>query len=161
MDKNYIALIIGLASPILVAIGGLITWFLKTRQEELKAVEERALAKRIETYNILLDPYITLFSKETAQKQKDEAIRVVKSKEYRKAAFSLTTFGSDEMVNSYNDMMQAFYKADTQEDPRVLLKKFGGFILSIRKDVNDKKTKLKDWDMLRFMITNLDEMIKK
>ena len=46
---QYLPLIIGLGSPILLGIGGLISWFLKTRKEELQAIEERALEKRIET----------------------------------------------------------------------------------------------------------------
>ncbi len=39
------------------------------------------------------------------------------------------------------------------------MKKFAAFILAIRKDVYTKETKLKEWDMLKFMITDIDKFI--
>ena len=93
-------------------IGGLISWFLKTRKEDLRTIEERALERRIETYNTILHPLIVMFSNRTNEKEKSKAINEIGSITYRKAAFNLMTFGSDEMVNSYNDMMQSFYKKE-------------------------------------------------
>lgn len=154
-------LIISLGTPFLLGIGGLITWFLKSRKEELQAIEERALERRIETYNQILNPFIVMFSKNSNQKNKDNATKQIGSVEYRKAAFSLITFGSDEMVKAYNDMMQSFYNNDVEKDLKGTLKKFAAFILSIRKDVYNKNTKLKDWDMLRFMITDIDKLINQ
>lgn len=157
--KDYLPIIIGLGAPILVAIGGIISWFLKTRREELQAIEERALERRIKTYNQILNPIIVLFSTGADKKLKDNAIKEIGSIEYRKAAFNLITFGSDEMVNTYNDMMQSFFKKEAENDPKITMKKFAKFILSIRKDVYNKNTKLKDWDMLKFMITDIEKFI--
>lgn len=157
--KDFLPLIVGLGAPILVAIGGLISWFLKSRKEELQAIEERALEKRIQTYNQILHPIIVLFSTGADKKLKDEAIKEIGSIEYRKAGFNLITFGSDEMVNNYNDMMQSFFKNEAEKDPKKIMKKFSKFILSIRKDVYNKNTKLKDWDMLKFMITDIEKFI--
>lgn len=157
MEKETITLISTLIAPILVIIGGLITWFFKSKKEELQAIEERALEKRIETYNELLHPLIVMFSNKTNQKIKDKAIAQIGSVEYRKASFNLITFGSDEMVNTYNEMMQSFYKNESENDPKKTMKKFAGFLLSVRKDVYNKNTKLKDWDMLKFMITDIEK----
>lgn len=155
--KELFPLIIGLGAPILVAIGGIISWFFKSRKEELQTIEERALERRIETYNQILHPIIVLFSTGVNQKLKDEAVAQIGSVEYRKAAFNLITFGSDEMVKNYNEMMQAFFKGEAEKDPKNTMRKFAAFILSIRKDVYNKNTKLKDWDMLKFMITDIEK----
>ncbi|RKS42753.1 hypothetical protein BC962_3040 [Gillisia mitskevichiae] len=160
-DMEIMPLIIGLGAPILIALGGIITWFLKSRKEDLQAIEERALERRIETYNELLHPLIVLFSKNASKKTKDLATSKMGSVEYRKAAFNLITFGSDEMVVSYNEMMQSFYKNEAENDIKTAMQKFASFILSIRKDVNNKNTKLREWDMLKFMITDIDKIIKK
>ncbi|MGE4514805.1 MAG: hypothetical protein AB7E26_13485 [Chryseobacterium sp.] len=159
-ETNIFALITALGAPILVFIGGLVSWLLKNRKEELKAIEERALEKRIETYNKILNPFIVLFAAKDDQKIKDKALNEIISIEYRKAAFNLITFGSDEMVNSYNNMMQGFYKNESNINPNETMRKFANFLLSIRKDVYNKETRLKEWDMLKFMINDIDEMIK-
>jgi len=161
-EKNITTVITALGAPLLVFVGGLISWFLKNRKEELKAIEERALEKRIETYNKILNPFIVLFSatKKDDQKMKQKALDEILSVEYRKAGFNLITFGSDEMVISYNKMMQGFYNKPS-DDTANTMKNFANFVLSIRKDVYDKNTKLKEWDMLKFMITDIEEFIRK
>jgi hypothetical protein len=158
MEKEYITLITALGAPFLVLIGGLITWFFKSRKEELQAIEERALERRIQTYNTLLHPLIVMFANKSNQKMKDKAIAEIGSVEYRKAGFNLITFGSDEMVTAYNNMMQSFYKNESESNPKLTMKKFAQFLLSVRKDVYNKNTKLKEWDMLKFMITDIEKL---
>lgn len=160
MDKEIITLITALGAPLLVFIGGLVTWFFKTRKEELQAIEERALEKRITTYNTLLHPLIVMFSVKADKKLHEKALQEIISVEYRKAAFNLITFGSDEMVNAYNSMMQSFYKSEAEQNPKLTMAKFATFLLSIRKDVYDKNTKLEKWDMLKFMITDIEKFIE-
>ncbi|KAA5535526.1 hypothetical protein [Paenimyroides baculatum] len=58
-------------------------------------------------------------------------------------------------------MMQGFYKDEANINPTETMRKFGNFLLSIRKDIYNKETKLKEWDMLKFMITDIDNIIKK
>ena len=159
LEEEMFTLITALCAPLLVFIGGLISWFLKTRKEDLQAIEERALERRIETYNIILYPLIVMFASKSNQKLKDKAITEIGSVEYRKASFNLITFGSDNMVNAYNSMMQSFYKGDV-DDPKSKMKKFAAFLLSIRKDLYSKNTKLKEWDMLKFIITDIDKFME-
>lgn len=159
--KEYLPLIVGLGAPIFAVIGGLVSWFLKSRKEELQAIEERALERRIETYNQILHPIIVLFASGASQKEKEKASAQIATVEYRKAAFNLITFGSDEMVNSYNSMMQSFYKNEAETSPELVLKKFAAVVLSIRKDVYNKNTTLKEWDMLKFMITDIEKFTDK
>ncbi len=117
--KEYLPLIIGLGGPILVAIGGIISWFLKARKEELQAIEEKAMVRRIEIYNQILHPLVVLFASKATEEDKEGAIAELGSTEYRKAAFNLITFGSDEMVNAYNEMMQSFFKNEAEKTLRL------------------------------------------
>ncbi|WP_165750432.1 hypothetical protein [Cellulophaga sp. Z1A5H] len=158
MDKEYITLITALGAPFLVLVGGLVTWFFKSRKEELQAIEERAMERRIQTYNTLLHPLIVMFANNSNQKVKDKAIAEIGSVEYRKAGFNLITFGSDEMVTAYNNMMQSFFKNESESNPKLTMKKFAQFLLSVRKDVYNKNTKLKEWDMLKFVITDIEKL---
>jgi len=57
-------------------------------------------------------------------------------------------------------MMQSFYKGEANTNPKLTMKKFAGFLLGIRKDVYNKNTKLEEWDMLKFMITDIEKFIK-
>lgn len=153
-------IITGLGAPLLMFLGGLFSWFLKTRKEDLQAIEERALERRIETYNIILHPLIVMFASKSSEKEKAIAINKIGSVPYRTAAFNLMSFGSDNLVNAYNEMMQSFYKKEAESNPKLTMKKFANFLLSIRKDVYNKNTKLKEWDMLKFMITDIEIFIE-
>lgn len=67
-------------------------------------------------------------------------------------------FGSDNVVNAYNDYFQYLYKDDSEKNPIVMLNALGKVILEIRKDLGNDKTVLKEFDMLRFMITDIDKL---
>lgn len=163
LDINITSIISIIAAPVLIFFGGLISWFLKTRSDDIKAMEERAIEKRFETYKVILNPFIMLFaaSKTNNTKIHEKALSEITSVEYRRAGFDLMTFGSDQMVTSYNDMMQGFYKGTNEEDPNATMRKFANFILSVRKDLYNKNTKLKHWDMLKFMINDFDTAINE
>jgi hypothetical protein len=50
-----------LGPSLLMVLGGLLTWLIKSRIEELRAIEEKLRETRKEIYNQILDPYIALF----------------------------------------------------------------------------------------------------
>jgi hypothetical protein len=99
-------------------------------------------------------------------KLKDKEIQKITTLEYKKAAFNLTTFGSDEVVKSFNKLMQSFYhvKVDQFENKDdfgvLMLKVFSDFLLSIRKDLYSKNTKLKRSEVVEFMITDINNYRK-
>lgn len=47
--------------PLLMVLGGIITWFIKSKSEELKAVEDLLREERRKIYGEILEPYIQLF----------------------------------------------------------------------------------------------------
>lgn len=155
--------IITLLSPLMIAIGGLISWFFKSKREDLLISEERTRDFKIKTYDTLLQPVIAAFSFTLNEKQKNKEIDKLHSLEYRKAVFNLTTFGSDQVVKSYNNLMQAFFNinsedfSDDNSYSLVMLKSVSDLMLNIRKDLYSKKTKLKHSEMLEFMITDINK----
>lgn len=155
-EENILSLIIGLGAPILMSIGALAAWYLKSRKEELQAIEERALERRIDIYNQILEPFIISLAPHIDDTTRNKAIKTLGTIDYRKAAFSLISYGSDELVINYNEMMQSFLKSESGD---VTTKRFAAFLLSIRKDVYNKETKL-DWmDMLKFTLKDVDKLM--
>lgn len=152
-----------LGPSLLIIIGGIITWFIKSRIEELRATEERLQDQRRKIYLEILDPYIRLF---TELKSKGpiqapvQAFKKITSYEYRKTAFNLNLFGSDNVVRAYNALMQHTYEAEStgKQNPREMMRLWGNLLLEIRKSIGNKKTKLDEFDMLRAMIKDIDKL---
>ena len=156
-------ILIAIISPILLTVGGLVTWILKAKRDELLTQEEKAREFRIKTYETLLEPYYGLFTFNLPDKQKDKEIQKIATIEYKKAAFNLTTFGSDEVVQAFNNLMQGFYhkKADQADFGIHMLRVFSDFLLAIRRDLYSKRTKLKRSQVVEFMITDIDNYRKE
>jgi len=142
-----------------MVLGGIITWLLKTRVEELHATEERLREERRKIYIQILDPYIRLFADIKGQGTA-QAIKKITSYEYRKTAFELNLFGSDDVVCAYNDLMKHTYEAEKTgtQNPREMMQLWGNLLLGIRRSLGNKKTKLGEFDMLRAMITDIDNI---
>jgi hypothetical protein len=151
--------LIAILSPILITVGGLITWFLKSRKESLLLIEERSREKRMNTYKEILDPFIILITHTASKNEKEKATNTISSSNYKKAAFDLITFGSDETVRCYNSMMQYVFNAQNN-DTVELLRLFTDLILNIRKDLYSKKTKLKRSEVLEFTLTDIEKYRK-
>ncbi len=148
-----------LGPPILMIIGGIITWIVKSRLEELKAIEEKLRAERIKIYMDILAPIIKLFSDIKKTGGPETAIKQLTSYDYRKTAFELTLFSSDEVVQSYNAIMQCAFRQQEQnasQDPLEIIRLWGKLLLSIRKSLGNKNTKLDELDMLKSMFTDID-----
>ncbi|MCK4357696.1 MAG: hypothetical protein KAW92_02950 [Candidatus Cloacimonetes bacterium] len=146
--------------PILIIVGGIITWLVKKKTEELKAVEERLREEKRKIYTQLLDPYIELLSGQDQIK----AIKKVTSYEYKKNAFYLCLYGSDKVISAYNSLMKFAYESDfdnSNYDAEKMFNLFGHFILEIRKDLGYKKSKLDEIDMLRGIIKDIDKNLNK
>lgn len=160
-------LIIAILSPLLITIGGLITWFIKSRKDDTLLSEEKSRDFKIKTYEELLEPFITVFTFTLTEKEKQSGIDKLKSLEYRKASFNLMTFGSDEVVKSFNKIMQAFFTINandfkdsgngegSEEYALIMLTLISDWLLNIRKDLYTEKTKLKRSEMLEFMINDI------
>lgn len=110
-----------------MVLGGIVTWFIKSRVEELQATEEKLRDERRKIYSEILEPYIRLFADLKGQGSA-QAIKKITSYEYRKTAFELNLFGSDDVVMAYNNLMQYTYQveANGNPDPRAMMLHWGG-----------------------------------
>lgn len=148
-----------LSPSLLIITGGIITWVIKSKIEELKAIEEKLREERRKIYKKILTPYIKVFS-DLSTKGKLEASEIIKSYKYREVAFELILFGSDKVICAYNDFLSYAnkYKNIRENNPK-LMKLFGVFLLEIRKSLGNKNTKLNEVDILRAMIKDIDKFI--
>ena len=150
-------------SPLLIVVGGIITWFIRSRYEERRAIEERLHGEYRRVYAEILEPYIELFANLSRGEGVNKGIeQKITSKDYRKAIFELGLLGSDDVVRSYNALMQHSFKSassDKQDFGDTMLL-WGKLRLEIRKSLGNKKTKLDELDMLRGEITDIDKLAK-
>lgn len=148
-----------LGPTLLMVIGGIITWLIKSRVEELKATEEKLREERRKIYAQILDPYIRIFADLKGQGPV-QAIKKIKSYDYRKTALDLNLFGSDNVVRAYNALMKHTYEVESTggKNPMKMMRLWGAFLLEIRKSLGNKKTKLDEFDMLRGMIKDIDSI---
>lgn len=146
-----------LGPTILVIIGGIVTWFLKSRVEELRVIKEKLREDRRKIYEQILDPYIRLFADLKGQGSIN-ALKEISSYEYRKTAFNLNLFGSDEVVRAYNNLWKHIYEAENTEhpNPQKMIDLWGSLLLEVRKSLGNKNTTLTGKDMLRAMIKDID-----
>ena len=142
---------------LLVVATALITWFLKDKSEKLKFQREKLIEEKRKNYEKILEPIIRVFVVAKNKAEMAKAIKQIQSYDYKKSAFQLMLFGSDNVVNAYNDYFQYLYKNESSLDPIVMLNSLGKVILEIRKDLGNDKTALKEFDMLRFMIPDIDK----
>ncbi len=150
-----------LGPSLLMVLGGIITWFIKSRVEELRATEERLREERRKIYGQLLDPYIHLLADIKGQGP-GQAIKKITSLEYRKTAFDLSLLGSDKVVRAYNALMKHINEAEStgKQNPKEMMHRWGSLLLEIRKSLGNEKTKLDELDMLRAMIKDIDSFFK-
>ena len=87
---------------------GLATWFLKSRTEELRAIEEQLRQQRVKIYKELLDPLIIAFS-DLKGKGPLQAQKRILSREYKSTSFELVLLGGDDVIKAWNDLLQYGY----------------------------------------------------
>jgi hypothetical protein len=159
-------LIIAILSPILITIGGIISWMIKSKKEEVLNAEAKSREFKIETYKTLLEPFIATLTFTLPEKVKQKEINKLTTLEYKKAVFDLTTFGSDESIKIFNKIMQTFFHSEIYQDENGkytpeygnrLIALISELLLQIRKDLYTKKTKLRRSEMLEFMITDMEK----
>jgi len=143
-------------------LGGIITWIIKSRVEELRAVETKLREDRRKIYVEILDPFIILFSDIQGQGP-DKAVMKLQSYEYRKTSLELNLFGSDNVVRAYNNFMSYTYEIESsgKSDTEKMMRLWGGLLLAIRKSLGNKKSELNEFDMLRAMIKDIDTILQK
>lgn len=186
IDSNLldiISIIANLATPFLLIILGGIGWVIKnklensqlkqeTQSKRIHELEDLLREDRIKTYNLLLEPFFLIFTSDAAfsrdkkYKNKDKtnlAIEQMLSVDYRQVGFKLSLVANDEVVRSYNNLMQFFYHNET--DTRTLEEKtsnwialMGTLLLEIRKSMGNESSKLDRWEMIEWFMSDASKI---
>jgi hypothetical protein len=163
----YLTAIGSIATPILVLALTALGWRLRRRLERRLELEDKLRDDRIETYNDILEPFVILFTSDEAWKidpenrNKDKnalAMQTMLSLEYRRKAFKLSLVASDSVVGAYNNLMQFFFQRaghdPSEADIKEMLSLMGAFLLEIRRSVGNESTRLDNWQMLEWFLTD-------
>jgi len=158
-------LLVNIIQTSTLIIIGYFIWLLKSKVEELRAIEERLRIERKKIYEDLLEPFaITLAGTQSGKEQEysAKAIQKIQSPEYRMAMWNFNFIASDDAILAFNSLMQSFYQQSkgVKQKPRDVLNLLGGFLLELRKSLGNKKTKLGAPDMLKGMLSDIDEVLK-
>lgn len=168
---DYITAFGSIATPILILILSGIGWAVRRSFEREAELEDKLREDRIEIYNQILEPFIMFLMPDAAwsmdkrSKRKDKytaATEIILSIEYRRLGFKMSLMGSDEVVQSYNNIMQYFYNQPNREDGEgvpeeeitQMLDLLGDFLLAIRKSMGNQGTRLGNWDMLEWWMSD-------
>ena len=165
-----IATIANILTPIVILILSAVGWKYRQSIERRFKIEEKLRDERIEIYNQILEPFLIVLMTDTAwtsdpkNKSKDKnkiAITKLLSLEYRKTSSKLSLIGSDAVVSSYNDLMQYFYSKSEDSPPTYsteevteMMSLLGNFLLEVRRSMGNESTKIDNWGMLEWFITD-------
>jgi len=154
-------LVVTLGPTFLVVLGGIVTWFLKAKNEELKVTQEKLNSERTELYRKMLEPYVRLLASSSSAKETDKSVKQIQSFDWQNASTHLILFGSDEVIRAWNNFAQYNYRmGEDSEKYNVyeLLNLYGHLLLAIRKDVGNKKTKLKAKETMMWKIRDINQI---
>ena len=147
-----------IATPVIVAAVGFITWLLQTRLEAIRRENDRLHDTRRGIYVQILKPFILTLAGAKDEKVMRQAIKQIQSVDHRYALFELNLIGSDDVVRAMNAFMQHIYN---YTDAYAIITKLGELLLAIRKDLGNKKTKLEPIDMFRTQITDIEKLVDR
>jgi hypothetical protein len=166
---DYLSAIGSVATPILVLLLTAVGWKYRQSLERRFKLEEQLREDRIEIYNKILEPFIILLTSDSAwtsdkkNKGKDKnqtAINQILTLGYRKTSFKLSLVGSDAVVQSFSNLMQYFYsqsgggKNPDEGNLRDMMSLLGTFLLEIRRSMGNETTKIDNWGMLEWFLTD-------
>jgi hypothetical protein len=172
---DYVTAIGAIATPLLVIGLSGVGWLLRPRMERRKSLEDKLREDRVETYNLILEPFVILLMSDAAwQSDHDNdgasketvATQKMLSMTYRLNASKMSLVGADAVVRSYNDLMQFFFHREVGSDgvepanSGMMVGLLGRFLLEIRRSMGNEATTLDQCDMLEWFITDAREYRK-
>lgn len=152
---------IGLTQAAFAVVSGVLVWLITWRIGVLRQERERLHDERRRVYIRVLAPYFHVLGGQTPSGVLKEVLLRLQSEEYRTATYELALVGSDEVVRAMGQFMrQNFRAAEDGGDlsPADLVQAWGGVLLAIRRDLRGRRTQLRELDMLRPFIKDIDRV---
>ena len=165
---QWISAIGSIVTPVLILILGAILTRATSHQEKILEIQAKLQDDRIEIYNTILEPYIIatmpkhLVDKEPKYGGKDPGIiagEIIASPKFKNAEFKLLLIGSDEVVQTYNQIKKFIFKGKidgSNESTKELLKLETKFILAIRKSVGNERSSISQGDAIWWFVKDAD-----
>jgi hypothetical protein len=160
-----------IATPFLVLLLTGVGWSIRSSIERKAKLEEQLRDDRVRVYNEILEPFIAHFAPSTIRKvqnKEDEQTfaKTIASLDHWKSSFKLSLIGSDDVIQSYNRLMQNFFQSGRSQPSGALdlgvlsqnVKLLGNLLLEIRKSMGNEATKLDSWNMLEWFIMDIDKL---
>jgi hypothetical protein len=161
--------------PLLILLGGLAGALVSHRLQEARETEQRLSVERRLVYTSLLRPYSFIFTKDPDQIEGlppqrrnqgqarltnlQRALGEIATVEYKQTAFDFILIASDDAAKAYNKLMQYMYNHGGDPDYAVgIMAHLGQLLKQIRRSLGNKDTTLSQTDMLRFLITDIDDL---
>lgn len=110
----------------------------------------------------ILNPYISLFANAANETGQKKAIKEIASSNYRQSHFEFNLIGSDKAVKAMNQMVQhsrELESGDTSLDQEILIRDWGNILVAIRKDLGNRRSRLKEKDMLIAYIKDINKIM--
>lgn len=162
-------------TPLVVAFLGY-RWSQQSQAAERRAAIDRQMqADRIEVYHNFLKPFMVMFMNDTVwaseqarnrsykNKTKEQVVQnLMLSEDWISTSFRLTLIGSDATVRAFNQLMDAARAQGEQPaaNPEQLVELLANLLLEIRRSAGNDQTDIRNWDMLRPFITDVDAYLK-
>ena len=149
---------------LVAGIGSVVGWFVRSKFEESRAIQQKLNDERRKTYSKILLPFISVLANINRKEGPSNAVEEIMKDlaKFQKNRLNLVLFGSDNVVQAHNACWVYASKFDANEKTEqrgvTYMKLWGKLLLQIRKDVGNKDTKLDEYDMLRWLITDIDKL---
>lgn len=157
----------GLFESILMGALGLFLWLFKKAFESLQRSKEQFRENRLNVYLEVLDPMLTMMH-QVKRKGRSGGKRGRGSgfseDQFRRALVNVKLMATDEVVRALDDMITGFPSDGTrteEESAEKLVQLFGGLLLAIRKDLGNPTTTMTELDMLRVIVTDVEQYYLK
>ena len=166
MECSEVIELIKVSTPTIITflctmIGGGFIWCLRHYLEVIRTKEKRLYQERRELYIDILEPYIRSFTSIHTPKELNKAVQQIKSYDYRKKSCEFNMVASDKVMSSFNNFVQYIYNNKVYSDEqntREFAKYWTKLILECRRDLGSKETKMKEKDMLKNWVSDIDNL---
>ena len=143
-------------------VGGVVVLFVQSRIAAIQQERSKLQDARRQVYLKVLEPMALVLNSISNPSDGEKAVTQITSVEHRLTMLELNLMGSDEVIRATNQFMQHIFQAPHAAlPPLVMIKDWGNLLLAIRKDLGGRRSRLKDVDMLRSQITDIDQYLGK
>ena len=144
-------------------IGGLVVWTYRQSLERKMRLEQDLRGDRVDLYYQIIEPFVLLLTSSDAWTKDNGkmAMSMLASVAYRTAAFKLRLVANDNVLRTYDRLMEYFAQASadaaegvSQGRRETTIDRLGGFLLAIRKSIGNEATEMTRPEMVEWILSH-------